>query len=285
MSARSSRKTDRLRSIGTRTRALAASVAALAALAGCGKHGGGDGSGSRQAEPLHVAAASDLALAFGELGKAFEQSSGKKVEFSFAATGLLAKQISEGAPFDVFAAANMSFVDEVVRSNVCLGNTKKIYARGRIAIWSKDKAQLPAGLEDLRDPKYVKVAIANPEHAPYGLAAQQAMTKAGVWADVKPRLVYGENVQQTMMFGTSGNADVAIVALSLAVASPGAYLPIDPALHEPLEQAMVVCKGGSTGGRPNEARAFVEYVGSEPGRAIMRKHGFLPPGEAVPPPP
>ena len=269
--------------------AAIASVAALAMLAGCGKStggtGGGEGSGSRQAEPLRVAAASDLALAFAELGKSFEQSSGKKVEFSFAATGLLAKQISEGAPFDVFAAANMSFVDEVIRENACLGDTKKLYARGHIAIWAKDKAHLPARLEDLRDPKYVKVAIANPEHAPYGLAAQQALTKSGVWADVKSRMVYGENVQQTMMYGTSGNADATIVALSLAVTSPGAYLAIDPSLHEPLEQAMVVCKGGSAGGRPNEARAFVYYVGSEPGRAIMRKHGFLLPGEAVPPPP
>jgi len=85
--------------------------------------------------------------------------------------------------------------------------------------------------------------------------------------------------------GTSGNADVVVVALALAMTSPGAYLPIDPSLHEPLDQAMVVCKGGSTGGRPNEARAFVDYVGSEPGRAIMRKHGFLLPGEAVPPAP
>ena len=275
-----------------RVRGLAAaiaSVAALAMLAGCGKStsgtGGGEGSGRRQAEPLRVAAASDLALAFAELGKSFEQSSGKKVEFSFAATGLLAKQISEGAPFDVFAAANMSFVDEVIRENACLGDTKKLYARGRIAIWAKDKAHLPARLEDLRDPKYVKVAIANPEHAPYGLAAQQALTTSSVWADVKSRMVYGENVQQTMMYGTSGNADATIVALSLAVTSPGAYLAIDPSLHEPLEQAMVVCKGGSAGGRPNEARAFVDYVGSEPGRAIMRKHGFLLPGEAVPPPP
>jgi molybdate transport system substrate-binding protein len=101
---------------------------------------------------------------------------------------------------------------------------------------------------------------------------------------VKPRAVYGENVQQTIMFAKSGNADVAIVALSLAITSPGGYVAIDPALHEPLDQAMVVCKGGSSGGKPNEARSFVEYVGSEPGRAIMRKYGFLLPGEALPPP-
>jgi molybdate transport system substrate-binding protein len=256
----------------------------VAALVGCGKHDRDGGDGSRKGEPLRVAAAADLALAFAEIGPGFEKSSGKKVEFSFGSTGLLAKQIAEGAPYDVFAAANVSFVDDVVRSGACLGETKKIYARGRIVMWSSDKSKLPATLDALRDPRYVKVAIANPEHAPYGLAAQQAMIRSGIWADVKPRAVYGENVQQTMMFATSGNADVAIVALSLAIASPGSYVAIDPNLHDPLEQAMVVCKGGSSGGKPNEARAFVEYVGSEGGRAIMRKYGFLLPSEALPPP-
>ena len=233
---------------------------------------------------MRVAAAADLAVAFAEMGTAFERSSGKKVEFSFGSTGLLAKQISEGAPYDVFAAANASFVDDVVRSNACLGDTKKLYARGRIVMWSSDTSKLPTSLEGLRDPKYVKIAIANPEHAPYGLAAQQAMTKAGMWAELKPRAVYGENVQQTMMFAKSGNADVAIVALSLAINAPGSYVAIDPDLHEQLDQTMIVCKGGSSGGKPNEARSFVEYVGSEPGRAIMRKYGFLLPGEALPPP-
>ena len=265
---------------------LLVATAAFASVA-CGKPGGGGGGGgdgSRKGEPLRVAAAADLSLAFAEVGVAFEQSSGKKVTFSFGSTGLLAKQIAEGAPYDVFAAANASFVDDVVRANACLGDTKTLYARGRIVMWSSDGASLPATLDGLRDPRYVKVAIANPEHAPYGLAAQQAMTKAGVWADVKPRAVYGENVQQTLMFAKSGNADVAIVALSLAVNNPGSYVAIDPSLHEPLDQTLVVCKGGSSGGKPNEARSFVDYVGSEPGRAIMRKYGFLLPGEALPPP-
>ncbi len=247
--------------------------------------GGGPGTGARsgrKGEPLRVAAAADLAVAFGEVGAAFERSSGKKVEFSFGSTGLLAKQIAEGAPYDVLAAANMSYVDDVVRADACDDSTKRLYARGRIVLWAKDKATLPATLEGLRDPKYAKVALANPEHAPYGLAAQQAMTKAGIWTDLKPRAVYGENVQATMMFAQSGNAEIAIVALSLAVNAGGGYLPIDAELHAPLDQAMVVCKGGSGGGKPNEARAFVDFVTSDPGHAIMRKYGFLLPGEAVP---
>jgi molybdate transport system substrate-binding protein len=241
------------------------------------------GEGARKGEPLRVAAAADLALAFKEVGEAFEKDSGKRVDFSFGSTGLLAKQIQEGAPFDVFAAANVSFVDDVVKDGACLGDTKALYAKGRIVLWSKDPWGLPKNIEELKDPKYAKVALANPEHAPYGKAARDAMTKAGVWSAVQPRAVYGENVQQTLMFARSGNADVAVVALSLAVTSPGNYLPIDPALHEPLDQALVVCKGGAKGGgKMNEARSFVAFVGSEAGRQIMRRYGFVLPGEPLP---
>lgn len=264
--------------------ALAAVVAFIATGAVACSRSNGGGDGSRRGEPLRVAAAADLALAFKEIGDAFENSSGKKVEFSFGSTGLLAKQIGEGAPFDVFAAANISYVDDVVKAGSCLAETKALYARGRIVMWSTGSEGAPEKLEDLRSTRFAKVAIANPDHAPYGLAAQQAMTKTNVWNDVKPRAVYGENVQETMMFAKSGNADVAIVALSIAIAGGGHYTMIDPALHAPLEQALVVCKGGHTGGKPNEARSFVAFVGSEAGRAIMRRYGFLLPGEAPPPP-
>lgn len=271
-----------------RSSALSHALVALVAIGvgACDKpSGSGPGTGAgtgRKGEPLRVAAAADLAVAFGEVGAEFEKSSGKKVEFSFGSTGLLAKQIAEGAPYDVLAAANMSYVDDVVRASACDGSTKRLYARGRIVLWASDRATLPATLEGLRDPKYTKIALANPEHAPYGLAAQQAMAKSGIWADLRPRAVYGENVQATMMFAQSGNAEIAIVALSLAVNAGGGYLPIDAELHAPLDQAMVVCKGGAGGGKPNEARAFIEFVTSEPGHAIMRKYGFLLPGEAVP---
>lgn len=264
-----------------------AMVAALGGGAACdgsrdAGHRGESGSSAHKAEPLRVAAAADLAAAFTEVGRTFEAASGKNVAFSFGSTGLLAKQIRNGAPFDVFAAANVSYADDVVRAEACYGDTKRLYARGRLVLWSKDKALLPTSLEQLREPRFAKIAIANPEHAPYGLAAQQAMTRSGVWPFVQPRTVYGENVQQAMMFAQSGNADVALVALSLALTSGGSYLLIDPELHAPLDQAIVVCKGGSAGGKPNEARAFLEFVSSEAGRAIMRKYGFLLPGDAVP---
>jgi molybdate transport system substrate-binding protein len=260
----------------------ALALALIACSAGAPECVRGGSQSGRKGEPVRVAAAADLAVAFKEIGSAFEQSSGKKVEMTFGSTGLLAKQIVEGAPFDVFAAANVSYVDDVVRAGACNEESRSLYAKGRIVMWSKDRAAIPATLDGLRDPKYAKIAIANPDHAPYGRAAQQAMTTAGVWSAVEPRAVYGENVQQTLMFAQSGNAEVAIVALSLAVAGGGSYVLVDDGLHAPLDQAMVVCKGGSRGGKPNEARAFIDYVASEPGRAIMRRYGFLLPGEAPP---
>jgi molybdate transport system substrate-binding protein len=275
MWGRSSRRTERV-----------VALAALLSLSGvaCDRSRAA-GSQDRKGEPVRVAAASDLALAFKEVGDAFEKSTSKKVEFTFGSTGSLSKQIAEGAPYDVFAAANVSYVDEVVKASACLVDTKKVHARGRIVMWSKDKATLPKSLEELKDPKYAKVAIANPDHAPYGVAAQEALTKSGVWATVQPRTVFGENVQQAQMFAKSGNAEVAIIALSLALSSGGSYELIDANLHAPLDQALVVCKGGAAGGKTNEARAFVDFVTSDAGHAIMRRYGFLLPGEALPPPP
>jgi molybdate transport system substrate-binding protein len=235
---------------------------------------------SSAAEPLRVAAAADLAFAFKEVGAAFEKKTGHKVEMSFGSTGLMAKQISEGAPYEVFAAANVSFVDDVVKAGACRGETKVRYAQGRIVMWSPKEA--PKTLEDLRDPRWSKIAVANPEHAPYGRAGKQAMTRAGVWDATSSRVVFGENVQQTLMFAQSGNADVAIVALSLATVSGGSMTPIEPSLHAPLEQAMVVCNGQKNGAKREAAEALVAFVGSPEGRAIMRRFGFLLPGEIPP---
>jgi molybdate transport system substrate-binding protein len=236
------------------------------------------------ATPLKVAAASDLAFAFKDVGAAFEQATGTPVTFSFGSTGLLARQIAEGAPFDVFAAANVSFADDVVKQGACFADSKALYGRGRLALWSRQGAPLPRTLEDLTGAAYVKIAIANPEHAPYGKAAKQALIKAGVWGALESegRLVYGENIQQTLQFAQSGNADVALVALALALVTEGGWSAVDPALHEPLDQALVVCKGlGGKGQREPTARQFTAFVNSEAGRAIMKRHGFLLPGESV----
>jgi molybdate transport system substrate-binding protein len=230
--------------------------------------------------PLRVAAAADLTLAFEELGRELEKQTGQHVTFSFGSTGLLAKQIAEGAPFDVFAAANVSFVDEVVAKGACDGATKAKYARGRIAVWSKKGGVAPpATVAELADPRFVRIAIANPEHAPYGQAAQQALEKVGAWSAVQPRLLRGENVRQTLQLGESGNAEAAIVALALVVDDrENPWLLVDESLHRPIDQGLVVCKrgGNTTGGL-----AFTRFVNSEAGRSVMRRYGFLLPGESL----
>ncbi len=259
-----------------RPRVLALSFAAAMLLA-CGRR---EGPHSQRGRPLRVAAAADLALAFEEVGREFEATTGHKVDFTFGSTGLLARQVEEGAPFDVFAGANVAYVDDVVRAGACDGSTKQLYAQGRIVLWSKEKGVLPASLGDLREARFRKIAIANPEHAPYGKAAQEALERAGVWSSVAPRAVYGDNVQQTMMFAQTGNVDVSIVALSLATQAGGDVLAIDPSLHAPLDQALVTC-GREGKAKRNEARLFVDFVGSPAGRKAMRRFGFLLPGESL----
>jgi molybdate transport system substrate-binding protein len=229
-------------------------------------------------EPLRVAAASDLSGAFKEVGAAFEKETGEPVVFSFGATGLLEKQIAEGAPFDVFAAANVSFVDDAVASGACLSDTKTAYAIGHLAIFTTPESVFhPKTALDLADARAKKIAIANPDHAPYGKAAKQALERAGVWESVQSRIVYGENVQQALQFAQSGSADVAVVALSLASATPGTFAPVPSELHDPIVQAAVVCVHGAAGAA--WGRRFVAFVQSPAGHAILRAHGFLLPGE------
>lgn len=258
-----------------RMRVVAWVLVGACGLAGCSK------AVEPAPKPLRIAAAADLSVAFGEVADAFEKKTGVRPKYSFGSTGLLAKQIEQGGPFDVFAAANISFVDDVVTAGACDGATKSLYARGRIVVWTSKKSAVapPSGITDLKDERFRKVAIANPEHAPYGKAAEQAIEHAGVLGAVKPKLVLGENVQQTLQFAQTGNVEAAIVALSLAIVTKeGAYVLVDESLHAPIDQAMVVCKNG---GSADLGRQFTDFVGGREGRAIMKRFGFLLPGETV----
>ena len=131
-----------------------------------------------------MAAASDLTRAFEDLGKAFENKTHITPVFTFGSSGLLAKQIEQGAPFYLFAAANKEYADEVVASGRCDAGTLRPYARGRIVVWCPSGVQAPTKLADLADPRFKRIAIANPEHAPYGRAAKQALEKEGIWDKV-----------------------------------------------------------------------------------------------------
>jgi molybdate transport system substrate-binding protein len=224
---------------------------------------------------VRIAAAADLTRAFGEVGKAFAQKTGIKAEVSFNASGVLAKQIAQGAPYFLFAAANKDFVDQVVATGKCDGATVAQYALGEVVVWTPDGVAPPKTLAELADPRFSKIALANPDAAPYGKAAKQALVKAGVWDAVKDKIVLADNVQATMLFARRKEAQAALVALSLAVVTDGgSTMPIDKGLYEPLVQELVVCGAGP---EAEHAKQFAAFVASPEGREIMTRYGFVLP--------
>jgi molybdate transport system substrate-binding protein len=226
---------------------------------------------------LTVSAAADLTPAFEELGRLFENDTGIKVIFNFGSTGQLTQQIEQGAPVDLLAAANVSFVEELERKNLIIPDTKSLYAQGRITLWTRSDSSLKLqSIEDLAKPEVRRIAIANPEHAPYGEAARQALQSAGIWERVSSRLVFGENIRQTLQYAETGNVDAAIVALSLSINSNGRWVLISDKLHQPLNQALAVIRSTK---HEAEARRFAGFINSLQGRPIMRKYGFILPGE------
>ena len=228
---------------------------------------------------LTVSAAADLTPAFEELGRRFEEATGVSVDFNFGSTGQLAEQIAAGAPVDVFAAANEDYVLDLADQGRILPDSVQPYARGRIVLWTLADSPLTlAGIEDVARPEVARVAIANPDHAPYGVAAREAMQSAGVWDGVQPKLVLGENIRDTLRYAETGNVDVAVVALSLAIQGEGQWVLIPEDLHDPIDQALGVVASTD---HEAEARAFAEFVNGDEGREVMRRYGFVLPGEAL----
>lgn len=226
---------------------------------------------------LTVAAASDLQVAFTEIGALFEDQTEHSVTFSFGSSGNLATQIENGAPFDVYAAANVDFVDGLVEQGFVDGETQQLYGVGHIVLARNVASGLEVEeLNDLLDPEIRHVAIANPEHAPYGMAAREALINAGIWDEIQPKLVYGENIRQTLQFVQTGNAEVGIIALSIAEVPEIAWTVIDESFHEPLLQAIGVV---SDTPHPEAAEQFVDFVTGPEGREILATYGFSPPDQ------
>ncbi|MFO7635471.1 MAG: molybdate ABC transporter substrate-binding protein [Caldilinea sp.] len=227
--------------------------------------------------PLTVAAAADLQNAFTELAARFEDRTGQPVTLVFGSTGQLAQQIENGAPFDLFAAANIAFVDQLRDKGLVFDDSVALYAEGRIVLAINRQAGVEAdALDDLLDPAIQRIAIANPEHAPYGTAAREAIINAGLEDALEPKLVYGENVRQALQFIQTGDAQAGIVALSIADAPEITWALIDAELHNPLRQALAVVKSST---QPEAARAFAAFINGEEGRPIMQRYGFVLPGE------
>lgn len=221
---------------------------------------------------LTIAAASDLTKAFTEIGVIFEKKYNCELTFTFGSTGTQKEQVANGAPFDIFAAADEKAIEELEKDGIVIENSKSLYALGRIGLVVQNKIPLEADdLKDLLNPQIKKIAIANPEHAPYGLAAKQALESAGIWDQVKDKLVYGKNIVDTMTLVTTGNAEAGIIAISIKDDDQVKFSLIDSNLHKPLRQAMGIIK---TTENEELARKFIQYVNSEEGRKIMIKYGF-----------
>lgn len=231
-----------------------------------------------------IAAASDLQFALGEIAAAFSAASGQAVRLSFGSSGNFARQIRQGAPMEMFLCADEDYVLALARDGFAK-DQGTLYAIGRIALIVPHGSPLKADgtLADLKaalnDGRLVKFAIANPEHAPYGKRAEEALRHQGLWDAIAPKLVYGENVTQAAQFATSGNAQGGIIAHSLAlsprVAAVGSYALIPEDWHSPLRQRMVLLKHAGP-----VAEKFYAYVQQPAARAIFQKYGFALPGEA-----
>ncbi|MDB5798507.1 MAG: molybdenum transporter, periplasmic molybdate-binding protein [Paucimonas sp.] len=233
------------------------------------------------AEGPLVAAASDLKFALDEIAAAFLAETGQPLRCVYGSSGNFRRQIAGGAPFELFFSADEAYVDALVREKLTV-DQGRLYALGRIAIIVPHNSTLkPAGdLSDLRVAlaagKIRRFAIANPEHAPYGRAARQALQATGLWPLLEGKLVLGENISQAAQFAISGSTDGGIIARSLAlapaIAAGGRHALIPDALHEPLRQKMVLLAGAG-----DTARAFYRYVQAPKAQAVLARYGFTAP--------
>jgi len=214
-----------------------------------------------------VAAASDTRDAFNEIADLLQSRDGTAVEFVFGSSGLLREQVLNGAPYDVYVSANVGFVDEVVRAGAGVAESRRQFAVGQLALISADGVALPANIDSLS--KVGRVVIANPAHAPYGVAAKEAMESAGIYRQLASRLILADNAADAVRIVDAGEADVGIVALPLAISR--AHVAVSTTLHQPIRQSIVI----TTRGASNEAaRRFVEALDSQQGRAILSRYGF-----------
>jgi molybdate transport system substrate-binding protein len=223
---------------------------------------------SASAADLIVAAASDLAPLGTTLEQGFQKAAHAPVKFSFASSGSLAQQVQNGAPFDVFLSADEHYVKDLAAAGRLESDTVN-YALGRVALWSLDGSV--RSFDDLKKPSVKHLAIPNPEHAPYGVAARKALETRGLWSEVQPKIVYGENVRQALQFAESGNADAVITSWTL-LKGRGVLLPAE--WHDPIRQSGGVVK---TSGQIALARQFLKFLTSAEGRKILEDGGLFPP--------
>ena len=237
-------------------------------------------SGMAQTAPA-VAAAADLKFALPELAQVFESASGRKLRLSFGSSGMFAQQIAQGAPFELFFSADESYVLMLQQAGRTV-DAGKLYALGRVAMFIPNGSpiQMDNNLRDLaaaaRDGRLKRLAMANPDHAPYGRAAREVLQHNSLWEMVSDKLALGENAAQAAQFATSGSAQAGLIPLTLARApelvAKGAFVTLPESWHQPLKQRMVLIQGGG-----ETARLFYGFMQTPAARAILVRHGFAVP--------
>src|SRR5271155_2895279 len=232
---------------------------------------------------INVAAAADLSAAMQEVAVNYEKRTGIVVKVSFGASGALTQQIQNGAPFDAFFSADMDYPRQLIAGGQADGATLYRYAVGRLVLWVPQDSPLDVehkGIDVLLDPSVKKIAMANPQHAPYGRAADAALKHFGLYEKLSSRLVLGENVAQAAQFVESGNAQAGFVALAHAVApamqGKGKYWVVPAEAYPPLDQGVVLI---SHSPHQQDAAVFLGYVKSAEASAVLRHHGFALPEE------
>jgi molybdate transport system substrate-binding protein len=229
------------------------------------------------AQEISVAAAADLQFAMEEIAGRFQKETGKTVKPIYGSSGNVFQQIQNGAPFDVFFSANLDYPKKLEAAGLTEPGSYYEYARGKIVIWvaSGSKLDLSSGMKALLDPAVKKIAIANPQHAPYGQAAVAAMQRENIYDKVKGKFVLGENISQAASFVVSGAADVGIVALSLAlspnVKDKGRYVEVPAGEYPPIEQACVILRSSKN---KEVARRFLLFIKTPAMRDVLRSNGF-----------
>jgi molybdate transport system substrate-binding protein len=231
---------------------------------------------------ITVAAASDLTYAMNEIAANFEKATGCTVRLSMGSSGNFLTQIENGAPFDVFFSADIAYPEKLEAEGLAAPGSAYVYAIGKIVLWARSDSRVDVGkgFAALREPAVQKIAIANPAHAPYGRAAEQALHESGIYEAVKDRLVLGENISQAAEFVESGNADAGILALSLIVSpamkDKGRAWNVPENLYTPIEQGAVVVRAAAN---PQGAWQFLDYIKMPATAALLERYGFALPAK------
>jgi len=232
-----------------------------------------------QGKSLRIAAAADLQPVLPRFVSNFEKQTGAKVEVSYASSSTLATQILNGAPFDLFLAANRAFPQKIVDADLALESEPITYAQGSLVLWARHGILSCAlTMQSLEDPSVHRIAVANPVHAPYGAAAMAAIHTLGLTAALQPKLVFAENIAQAAEFGQSGNADCALISKTIAITASlehaGRFVPVPPSAYPPIEQGAVILRNAA---HKQAARGFLQYLQSPAGRALLSSSGLEAP--------